>query len=67
MNRTLAGILETGANLDDSIRGVEKRGDVWFGGLHSPHRKCAKNKNFLFPNKNYWKIYIFENHQIYNF
>ena len=39
-----------------------KRGDVWFGGLHSPYRKCAKNKKFLFPNKNYWKIDIYENH-----
>ena len=24
-----------------------KRGDVWFGGLHSPYRKCAKIKRFF--------------------
>ena len=57
MNRTLAGILEMRLGTEFKDFGVlwEPTGEGvgWFGGLHSPYRKCTKNKQFLFPKENY--------------
>jgi len=57
MNRTLAGILEMRLGTENKYFGAlgypTGEGVGWFGGLHSPYRKCTKNKQFLFPKENY--------------